>query len=162
MINATKRYYRTELAKSILKKLDDDSNLTSSQAARQVTALNAIYLLDESWKKVSSQTIQNCWKHAGLLGRNGECQEEEEEEEEDDEEMADEMKKEIDDICTWGEELDAEASCHGLLTEEQIIMNIMGEGEINDNESDREEEEEVPIPSNKETRDALEILRRKC
>ena len=59
IIQTAKVGYRKQI---IAKKLD---SIEDSYKMESITVLDAIQLLDESWRNVKSYTIQNCFKKAG-------------------------------------------------------------------------------------------------
>ena len=153
IIRTTKHFYRTALCKFILQKLEDSNVFSASDVTKTVTLLDAIQFLNESWSKLSSASITNCWNHAGLnpLVLEEVLNEDEEEP----------LERKMADIHCWGDKLDEEIQCHELLTEDQIIKNALErerEKEKPEVEEDEGEEDQFPIPSLSEVNSALNVL----
>ena len=64
-----KTFYRARLINYVLESIEENL-LTSSSTATEVSAkvniLQAITFLADSWRKISSETIQNCFSHGGF------------------------------------------------------------------------------------------------
>jgi len=60
VIHDFKRQYKKMLVKDLIKALDRKEKL-------QVSVLDAINYIDKSWSSVSSQTVSNCFRHAGFI-----------------------------------------------------------------------------------------------
>ena len=59
IIRDFKRKYKKILVKDFIKSLDRNERL-------EVSVLDAINYTDKNWSSVSSQTISNCFRHAGF------------------------------------------------------------------------------------------------
>ncbi|KFM68695.1 hypothetical protein X975_13385, partial [Stegodyphus mimosarum] len=69
IIKTLKTLYRARLVNYVLE-ATEESLLTSSSKASEVSAkvnvLQAVSFMADSWRKVSSETIQNCFSHYGF------------------------------------------------------------------------------------------------
>lgn len=68
IIQNFKFYYRGLILKHILSKMDEVKS--ASELAKSINILEALYYINSSWAKVSSATIQNCFKKAGFHKNN--------------------------------------------------------------------------------------------
>lgn len=68
IIQNFKTWYRSIILKRILSKLE--SVTSSEELVKSITVLDAIYIIQEAWRKVSPVTIQNCFKKAGFKHSN--------------------------------------------------------------------------------------------
>lgn len=64
IIKCFKGYYRTTIVKHILTKIDSVSSV--HQLSKTIDLLDAIYFINSAWNKVSSLTIQNCFRKSGI------------------------------------------------------------------------------------------------
>ena len=69
IIKNLKTFYRARLVNYVLEAIEEGL-LTSSSTAREVCAtvniLQAVTFVADSWRKMSSETIQNCFSHCGF------------------------------------------------------------------------------------------------
>lgn len=76
IIANVKAHYTRLLMEKLVKKLDEGKKA-------KVNELEAVQMLNKSWKSVKEETIQNCWKHAGFT----DLREEDEERDDEPEDM---------------------------------------------------------------------------
>lgn len=67
VIRSMKQVYRKQMLMQIME-LPEETNLTKS-----VTLLDAVNMLSVAWESVSSYSISNCFRHAGLVKNNFEA-----------------------------------------------------------------------------------------
>ena len=80
IIKTLKAYFRHEMRHKIIDIIDDtEVDLFVQEAAKQINMLEAMCRISRAWKKVSRDTIKNCWTKAdfaavgdGLLDANQE------------------------------------------------------------------------------------------
>lgn len=65
IIKTFKTHYRKYQLERIIEIMDEDN--ASTQVNQRITLKDALYFIKKAWNDVSSQTIQNCWKHTGLI-----------------------------------------------------------------------------------------------
>ena len=70
IIKNLKGHYRSKLATRLISELDSDSSLQMKDLAKNISLLDAIYLLDEAWQAVKETTISNCYRHSGFHKNN--------------------------------------------------------------------------------------------
>ncbi len=51
---------------NLIIELDTDLNLQMKDLSKNISLLDAIYLLEESWAAVKESTIVNCYRHSGF------------------------------------------------------------------------------------------------
>lgn len=73
IIHTLKSYYRQSLLLRLVQNIDQGTHV-------KVTVLDAINFIHRSWRKVSMQTIRNCYTHAGFYATNYENEFDEDEE----------------------------------------------------------------------------------
>ncbi|XP_044755145.1 tigger transposable element-derived protein 6-like [Coccinella septempunctata] len=69
IIQNFKFFYRGSILKHILSKMDQVKS--ASELAKSINVLEALYYMKTAWNKVSSATIQNCFRKAGFHKSNG-------------------------------------------------------------------------------------------
>ena len=70
IIKNLKVRYRAELVKRMLSIIEEKKLSSQSSAmdfSQKVSVLDAINYIARSWRNVTSQTIANCWRHAGFV-----------------------------------------------------------------------------------------------
>ena len=67
IIKTLKAYFRHEMRQKIIDIIDDaEVDLFAQEAAKWINMLEAMYMISRAWKKVSRDTIKNCWTKAGF------------------------------------------------------------------------------------------------
>lgn len=69
IIKNLKTLYRGKLVHYILEKIEANlltSTATAKEISSKITILQAIYFLTDSWRAISSKTVQNCFAHCGF------------------------------------------------------------------------------------------------
>ena len=135
--------------------MDESTQGTAPDLAKNTTLLDAIELLEMAWEDVKAVSIRNCWAKGGLkVGPSEEPQSESEEIP---------VSTEI-----WERwlDIDRDAPVAGPLIDEDIVSEIMtvdtDETEVIDIDSDENDVEvqaELP-PTNREMREAMDTLKR--
>lgn len=167
VIRSLKSHYRKQLLMRVLEKYDENMEF-------DISLLEAILLLEKSWRKVTPATIRNCFRHAGLLKDPGETNTTEEENEDD---LPIALWLERHGVNIFPREAteqftscDDELFTSGTPTDDDIVSEITQKKENDteeDLENDTEEESEVYTPSIAEVKRAANVLNifffnRKC
>ena len=63
IIHAFKAHYRSILARKV-SILAENSNFNANDLTKKVRVIEAIYMMEEAWNRVTPETIQNCFKKA--------------------------------------------------------------------------------------------------
>lgn len=156
VIRCIKSYYRKTLLIKMLNAIDQNADL-------KITLLDALFMLRTAWRQVSSKTIANCFRHAGLFSETGFCAE-------DELPLAewillnqtnDESKNEDTNLAEWARENNITDFVHFDLDEysnidhDLRVTEFPSDGDIVASVLDSEQEdfadnedEEVPIPMN--------------
>ncbi|CAM1325795.1 Uncharacterised protein r2_g3468 [Pycnogonum litorale] len=71
IIRTLKAYFRHELRQKLIDAIDNapEEEILANDLVKKVSILEAMEMLDSAWKKVKRETIVNCWKKGGFLGR---------------------------------------------------------------------------------------------
>ena len=165
VIRSLKSHYRKQLLMRILESYEKHNE------GVDISLLEAVILLEKSWRQVTSATIRNCFRHAGLskdasLEGDGATVEEEDDDDENlpiaawlekhgvnifQREATEQFESFDDDVCTSGAPSDDE-----IVSE--VLQKSNGPSE-NDTEDDAEEgASEIVTPSISEVRSAVNIL----
>lgn len=155
IIRTLKAYYRREMRSRLLSDMEENQAITANQLAKKTTLLDALHLLAMSWNQVSENTIKNCFKRGGFIKEGvivEECLEE-------NMQPPDMMKDEYDDWMA----IDEHVAVSAKLTEEDVCEAVASTSKATQEEADEDDgdvcEEILPVRTNKEVRQALEILR---
>ena len=65
-IRSLKAYYRREMRANVLEQIEDVKKVSANNLAKKTDLLEALHLLALSWKHVSEETIQSCFKKGGF------------------------------------------------------------------------------------------------
>lgn len=71
IIRALKTNFRKNLVLKLIANVDERSN--SDEKHYQISVLDAILMIYDSWSRITQQTIFNCYKHAGFSRMDGNC-----------------------------------------------------------------------------------------
>ena len=66
IIRLLKAHYRREIRVNVLEQIEDVKKVSVNNLAKITNLLEALHLLALSWKHVSEETIQNCFKKGGF------------------------------------------------------------------------------------------------
>ncbi|XP_064165140.1 tigger transposable element-derived protein 4-like [Anguilla rostrata] len=67
IIRNFKALYRSQMLKRILQAVDNNADIDSAaDLVKQITILDALYMVREAWKNVSQETIRNCFRKGGF------------------------------------------------------------------------------------------------
>lgn len=161
IIRSVKAYYR----KSLIRKLINNSAERDRMKTRKFTILEAMHMVTASWKEVSSSTIKNCFRVAGIYSEEVEppfgVQRMDLEINEDDI-TPEEWRSLVEDDVTIQDFYNCDESV--LTTDyrniEEIFEEIRNENTVSDDENEIENTDEIPPPSYTDATSALDVLRR--
>uniref|UniRef100_A0A914X581 HTH CENPB-type domain-containing protein n=1 Tax=Plectus sambesii TaxID=2011161 RepID=A0A914X581_9BILA len=147
IIRAFKVYYRQKIVRQQLLALE--KGLSLQQFAKTVNVLEALKLVEQSWRLVTPTTIQNCFRKAGFSKT-------------DDMEYpkVEEMvqlqipENEFNDLV----DCDTNLECYGELTVRDILEEVCLHRNDDDDEEETQEQE-LPPPNRKDALAALTVLR---
>lgn len=153
VIRAVKAHYRRYMCQRILQQMDaEDNSATACALAKKITLLVAIDFLVMAWGDIEKKSIRNCWRKGGLVSSNEEAVED----------VPDDIPLPEEQFNAYVD-IDHDLETSAEVTDDDIISSVMDE---EPSITDAEEEEEViqvddgdEIPSNKEMRKALDILK---
>lgn len=154
IIRTLKAYYRTEMRRRILERLEGElEKKSANEICRETDLLSAIHLLASSWLLVSEDTIRNCFRKGGFATDQANvCTPEEEPTA-----PSDLSPTEFFEWLNMDQHLPTAAT----LTEDEICSAVI---KFKDGEDDHEDEDDdtptlIP-PTNKEILGALDVLTR--
>lgn len=67
IIRTAKAYFRKEMARSVLRQIDEGNRAAAADIAKKISLLDAILMLRDAWADVEASTIRNCWRKGGLV-----------------------------------------------------------------------------------------------
>lgn len=67
IIQALKLRYRRHQLQETIMKMDPDKTLNGSDLLKQISVLDAIYWISNSWNDLDNSTIQKCFKWCGFI-----------------------------------------------------------------------------------------------
>jgi hypothetical protein len=155
IIRAFKVHYRQKIVRQQLLALEKELSL--QQFAKTITVLEAMKLIEQSWRLVTPTTIQNCYRKAGFAKA---AEEGEELEVEGAVVQLQIPENEFNDYV----ECDATLDCYGELSADDIVNEVRQQRSDRDGEEEEQEEQEAqqatpPPPSRKDALAALTLLR---
>ncbi|XP_048878070.1 tigger transposable element-derived protein 6 [Brienomyrus brachyistius] len=149
IIRTAKAYFRKEMARTVLQKVDEGSPATAVDIVKKISLLDAVLMLRDAWADVGASTIRDCWRKVGLV-------------------MS--LKEELETIDPPAE-ISAEEFEHWIavddstpvsepVTDDDIIAAVKeGFGMGTDTSDEEEEKVETVVPSRAEMRNAIRILK---
>ena len=68
VIKSTKSYFRHEMRRKLIDILDDapEAGLMAQTVVKRINLLDAMHMIKGAWAKVTTATIQKCWKKGGF------------------------------------------------------------------------------------------------
>ena len=68
VIKSMKSYFRHEMYQKLIDILDEapEAGLMAQTVVKQINLLGAMHMIKRAWVKVTTATIQNCWKEGGF------------------------------------------------------------------------------------------------
>lgn len=139
IIRAAKAHYRTQLVRKMIKAVEQ--GMSTVEFAKSIDLLKASHMLKRSWFLVSPTTITNCFRKAGFIADEANCEEE-----------IDELQTQMEDIGLSAEDFtafidcDSNLECYGTLSDQEICASVK-----------RGVDEEVPIDEGSDYENAIEI-----
>ena len=70
IIQALKLRYRRRQLKKTIMKMNTNKTLNGSDLLKQISVLDAIYWISNSWNVLDNSTIQKCFKRCGFIQEN--------------------------------------------------------------------------------------------
>ena len=68
IIHSFKRHYRGKVVMRLLSYINDTESATSATASNfYISVLDALYFMRWAWDRVSTETVANCFRHAGFV-----------------------------------------------------------------------------------------------
>ncbi|XP_056442513.1 tigger transposable element-derived protein 6 [Gadus chalcogrammus] len=152
IIRTAKAYFRKEMARSVLRQIDEGNRAAAADIAKKISLLDAILMLRDAWADVEASTIRNCWRKGGLVMSP----------EEEPTPVDPPAEISTDEFEQWIESDDS-TPVSEIVTDEDIISEVQerfGAGPSGArSEEDEDEEEETVVPSRAEMRNAVCILK---
>ena len=155
IIRTAKAYFRKEMARSVLRQIDEGNRAAAADIAKKISLLDAILMLRDAWADVEASTIRNCWRKGGLVMSP----------EEEPTPVDPPAEISTDEFEQWIESDDS-TPVSEIVTDEDIISEVQerfGAGtsgaRSEEKEEDEDEEEETVVPSRAEMRNAVCILK---
>jgi len=154
IIRTLKSNFRKNLVLKIIHTLDKNSVEKTNKP--NITMLDAILMIYDAWNKVTQTTIDNCFRHAGFVRENLDCPSTSSSAQFDDEDdlpLAVWAKALENEIPISSEELEEYAAIDEFVetceepSDENIVQNIIDEGQDSDTESEAEEFDVIPSVS---------------
>ena len=68
VVKSMKSYFRHEMHEQLVDILDDapEAALMAQTAVKQINFLDAMHMIKGAWAKITTSTIQSCWKNGGV------------------------------------------------------------------------------------------------
>ena len=153
IIRSLKAHYRREMRANVLEQIEDVKKVSANNLAKKTNLLEALHLLALSWKHVSEETIQNCFKKGGFGCTTTSTT------------IEDTFVKEPSDMTQTDFEewiaVDNNLQVAAKLTEVDICEAVTQavENKVGTDDEVEDDQPALHIPTNKEMREALRVLR---
>ena len=153
IIRSLKAHYRREMRANVLEQIEDVKKVSANNLAKKTNLLEALHLLAFSWKHVLEEIIQNCFKNGGFSCTTTTTT------------IEDIVAKKPSDMTQTDFEewmaVDNNLQVAAKLTEADVgeAVTQAGENKIGTDDEVEEDQPAVYIPTNKEMREALRVLR---
>uniref|UniRef100_A0A1I8M6K0 HTH CENPB-type domain-containing protein n=1 Tax=Musca domestica TaxID=7370 RepID=A0A1I8M6K0_MUSDO len=131
IIHAFKSYYRQNIVRKQIVAME--LGKTVEEFSKSINILQAMHMIKRSFWMVKPTSIKNCFKKAKLMKTSPE-EENEETESSDEFEIADNLREEFEKFVTC----DDNVECNGVLTDMEIIKNILDSAEDEDEEQEHD------------------------
>ncbi|XP_030265085.1 tigger transposable element-derived protein 6-like [Sparus aurata] len=153
IVRTTKTYFRKEMARSVLRQIDEGNRAAAADIAKKISLLDAILMLRDAWADVEASTIRNCWRKGGLVMSP----------EEEPTTVDPPAEISTDEFEQWILSDDSTPVSEPV-TDEDIISEVQerfgaGTSAACSKEEEEDEEEETVVPSRAEMRNAICILK---
>lgn len=154
IIRTAKAYFRKEMARSVLRQIDEGNRAGAADIAKKISLLDAILMLRDAWADVEASTIRNCWRKGGLVMSP----------EEEPTPVDPPAEISTDQFEQWIESDDSTPVSEPV-TDEDLSAEVQdrfgaGTSAVREGEEeDEDEEEETAVPSRAEMRNAVCILK---